>query len=91
MSKLFPCTGCGLCCRNLKNNVFAHDLDRGDGICYYLNENMNLCTIYEDRPLTCRVEDFYNTFLTDQYSWDSFVKLNLEICEKLQKNINNKY
>nr|WP_159676003.1 YkgJ family cysteine cluster protein [Enhydrobacter sp. AX1] len=85
MNSSFPCSSCGLCCKSLSNNPLATDLNRGDGVCRHLDEETKLCKIYTERPLVCRVEDFYNTFLTDKYSWDGFVKLNLAICEKLQK------
>ena len=58
-------------------------LDRGDGTCYHFDENTKLCLIYENRPLVCRVEQYYQTYLKEIYEWDEFVKLNLEICQKL--------
>ena len=79
----FPCTACGKCCRLVGNNAQTSFLDRGDGVCRYLNEQTKLCTIYETRPLVCRVEDYYRRYLADQISWDKFVRINLEICEKL--------
>ena len=42
-----------------------------------------LCLIYENRPLVCRVEQYYQTYLKEIYEWEEFVKLNLEICQKL--------
>ncbi|NEN75009.1 YkgJ family cysteine cluster protein [Pelistega sp. NLN82] len=79
----FPCTACGKCCRHVGKSEQTAFLDRGDGICQFLDEVSNLCTIYEDRPLVCRVEDYYRAYLTDKISWDDFVKDNLAICEKL--------
>ncbi|WP_442900031.1 YkgJ family cysteine cluster protein [Gilliamella apicola] len=34
----------------------------------HFDEVTNLCKIYKDRPLICRVEDYYETYLTNQYS-----------------------
>lgn len=80
----FPCTACGHCCRNVHLSEKTAFLDRGDGVCRHLNTDTHLCSIYEDRPLVCRVEDYYKTHLTEQYTWDEFVRLNLQICHKLQ-------
>lgn len=79
----FPCDACGKCCRRVNLSEQTIYLDRGDGVCRYLNEDTNLCLIYESRPLICRVEDYYKTHLSHIYEWDEFVKLNLEICQKL--------
>lgn len=79
----FPCTACGKCCCRVNLSEQTSFLDRGDGICLHFDTNTNLCLIYENRPLVCRVEDFYKTHLSHIYTWDEFVKLNLEICQKL--------
>ena len=83
ITKPFPCTACGKCCRNVGKSEQTAFLDRGDGVCYHFNEQTNLCSIYENRPLVCRVEEYYKTYLSDIYEWDEFVKINLEICEKV--------
>lgn len=79
----FPCNSCGKCCRRVNLSELTVYLDRRDGVCHNFDESSNLCNIYNDRPLVCKVEDYYTTYLTEQISWDDFVKLNLEICEKL--------
>jgi len=58
---MFACDCCGCCCRNLKKSELYADLDRGDGACKYLVGN--LCSIYEKRPLFCRVDECYELFL----------------------------
>ncbi len=80
----FPCNSCGKCCRNVHLNIEINYLDRGDGICRHLDLNTNLCLIYEDRPLVCRVEDYYKKYLTEVYEWEDFVTINLAVCEQLQ-------
>lgn len=82
-TKEFPCTACGKCCRNVGLSKQTDFLDRGDSICKYFNEYTNLCTIYDQRPLVCRVEDYYDVFLSDKYEWNEFVDINLKICESL--------
>lgn len=79
----FPCTACGKCCRHVDKSEQTAFLSRGDGVCQFFDETTNLCTIYEERPLVCRVEDYYSTYLADKISWEEFVKLNLEVCERL--------
>ena len=44
----------------------------------------NLCSIYEDRPLFCRIDDCYEQFFKEKYTLDEFYKLNYEICNKLK-------
>ncbi|MGU5638073.1 YkgJ family cysteine cluster protein [Aeromonas veronii] len=79
----FPCTSCGKCCRRVSANPETVFLDRGDGVCSFFAEETHLCTIYDQRPLVCRVEDYYHTRLADVISWDQFVRINLAICKKL--------
>lgn len=55
----FPCSSCGLCCRRVNFSNETNFLDRGDGVCHFLNEETNLCNIYDERPLVCRVKDYY--------------------------------
>ncbi|MFZ7305199.1 YkgJ family cysteine cluster protein [Avibacterium avium] len=87
MSKLsdFPCSSCGKCCERIGLNEQTKFLDRGDGICMNFDQNTRLCNIYNDRPLICRVKDYYLAHLSHQYSWEEFVRLNIEVCQILQK------
>ena len=82
----FPCTACGQCCRHVNRSSQTAYLSRGDGICVYLDEKANLCSIYEHRPLICQVEKYYQTYLQKEISWEAFVNINLELCQKMQKN-----
>lgn len=79
----FPCNGCGKCCRKVSNSPETKWLDRGDSVCRHFSEDRNNCTIYETRPLICRVEDYYDRYLSEKIPWDKFVKLNIEICHSL--------
>lgn len=58
---MFKCSACGECCRNLDKSPLYKDLDRGDGTCKYLVGNK--CSIYDKRPLFCRVDKCYELFL----------------------------
>ncbi len=84
----FNCDRCGMCCRNLNMSELYSDLDRGDGTCKYLVGN--LCSIYDDRPLKCRIEDSYYAFFSDEMTKDEFYRQNYEMCKKLRNTNNNK-
>lgn len=84
---MFRCDQCGLCCRSLKDIDLYKDLDRGDGICKYLVENK--CSIYNDRPLLCRIDKCYDLFFKNQYTKEEYYELNYKVCEELkQQQIN---
>lgn len=79
----FPCNGCGKCCRLVDRSHETAWLDRGDGTCRHFDEVTLRCTIYETRPLVCRVQEYYSRHLAGSISWPQFVKINLDICAKL--------
>ncbi len=79
---MFKCIQCGNCCRHLERSELYKDLDRGDGVCRYLSDN--LCSIYEDRPLLCRSEESYNEYFSEIYTREEYYRLNEETCIKLQ-------
>lgn len=77
---MFPCIGCGACCRHVNLSEQTSYLDRGDGICQYYNETTKLCNIYEDRPDICRVRKQYELNYKNEYTWDQFVAINIQGC-----------
>lgn len=80
---MFSCERCGTCCKNLdKSDIYAF-LNRGDGVCKYLIGND--CSIYENRPLLCRIDESYDRFFSKQISRDDFYMINKKACKKLQK------
>ncbi len=79
---MFPCDKCGECCRNLNISELYKDLDRGDGICKYLEGN--LCSIYESRPLKCRIDESYDRFFSAKMTREEYYKLNLAVCSSLK-------
>ena len=53
----FACTRCGLCCHHAGDvSDFPEPVD-ADGVCARYDRTARLCTIYEHRPLVCRVAD----------------------------------
>lgn len=79
----FPCNGCGLCCRRLDRMPPLAAFDRGDGTCIHLVENH--CSIYDDRPLVCRVDAMYETFFKEAYNRMLFYTENLKACRSFQE------
>ena len=80
---MFTCDKCGACCRNLTLSPIYQDLDRGDGVCKYLSGN--LCSIYTERPLLCRVDESYYAFFDGVISKEEYYRRNYEVCDKLKK------
>jgi Fe-S-cluster containining protein len=85
MNDAFPCTGCGACCRSVRLSELTAALDRGDGVCRYLNDAQNTCTIYDTRPDICNIRRLYEQHFKSNISWSKFVDLNLIACEELLK------
>lgn len=80
---MFKCDKCGQCCKSLHLSSNYADLDRGDGICKHLKNN--LCSIYDDRPLKCRIDESYKAFFKKQMSYEEYTQRNYECCEILKK------
>lgn len=80
----FPCQQCGLCCQHVHLSQETQFLDRGDGICRYYEIASKLCSIYPTRPDVCQVDMLYELRYRQQYSWNEYVALNLQVCASLQ-------
>ena len=80
----FPCTQCGLCCKHVHVAAETQFLDRGDGTCRHYDATSKGCTIYAERPDICRVDRQYAVRYAQQYTWDEYVTLNLQVCTYLQ-------
>lgn len=80
---MFVCDKCGECCRHLNLSPLYEQLDRGDGVCRYLLGN--LCSIYETRPLLCRIDESYQTFFQDKISKEEYYSLNYKACDKIKQ------
>lgn len=84
---MFPCDKCGACCRNLHLSSIYNGLHDGNGVCRYLKGN--LCSIYETRPLICRVDECYNLFFKGTMHYEDYIQLNKKQCIML-KNLRRK-
>lgn len=58
------------------------ELHDGNGICKYLVGNA--CSIYNDRPLLCKVDECYEEIFKNIISYNEFLDLNYNNCKKLQ-------
>jgi Fe-S-cluster containining protein len=78
---MFKCDKCGLCCKKVGITEQYMYLDRGDGVCRHFNDDSNLCTIYDDRPLICKVKESYEYLYKDQMTIEDFYALNYKACD----------
>lgn len=85
MSEVFPCTGCGACCRSVRLSELTASFDRGDGTCRHFDDIQNACTIYDDRPDICNIHRSYDQHYASQVSWPEFVRVNKIACDELMK------
>lgn len=78
----FECSCCGECCRRLGVLHWAKNMIDLKGVCKYLNQENNLCRIYERRPIFCNVDAYYDKYLSDKISRTEYYRLNKEMCDK---------
>jgi len=87
---LFPCSGCGCCCRRAKHTVallnitdpqnefyFPYKFNE-DGSCEMLNVD-NKCSVYENRPTVCNID---KTILLAGLNKEQFYRDVIESCNK---------
>ncbi|MDU9767171.1 YkgJ family cysteine cluster protein [Helicobacter pylori] len=80
----FPCTSCGLCCKNITGIIELIEFDAGNGVCKFLDSETNLCKIYESRPSICRVDEAHKK-LYPNIPLKEFYAKNAEVCNALQE------
>ncbi|WP_010200149.1 hypothetical protein [Bacillus sp. m3-13] len=49
----------------------------------YLENNM--CTIYDTRPLICRIDEMYEQAFYEQFSKEEYYEINIKACQQLQR------
>lgn len=79
----FQCTMCGECCRNLKQSEIYAELDDGTGTCKYLVGNK--CSIYDNRPLICRIDESYDVFFKELMTKNEYYEFSYKTCEYLKQ------
>ncbi|MDU9803556.1 YkgJ family cysteine cluster protein [Helicobacter pylori] len=70
----FPCTSCGLCCKNITGIIELIGFGAGNGV----------CKIYESRPLICRIDEAHKK-LYSHIPLKEFYAKNAEVCNALQE------
>jgi len=85
LNSKFPCSGCGLCCQNISGIKELEDFDLGNGVCKYFDFISSSCSIYQERPLVCRVDEMYEKRFSNLFSKKEFYIENAKICNTLQE------
>jgi Fe-S-cluster containining protein len=83
----YPCSSCGLCCQHVGDIPQLQELSGKEGACIHLSES-NECSIYNERPLLCRIDEAYNSGLFSEYTLKEFYKFNASVCNDLQEKNN---
>ncbi len=83
---MFVCNQCGECCKHLAQSEIYRELDRGDGTCIHLVNNK--CSIYNERPLVCRIDDSYDAYFKVLMTLEEYYRLNYEACALLKMEEN---
>ena len=79
----FPCTKCGLCCmRAGALEDFPHEVDY-NGVCSKYDRENKECTIYEDRPMICRIDDYHTKYLSANIDINIWHYHNAQMCNKM--------
>lgn len=81
---MFQCDRCGCCCRNIHLSSLYAPLDRGDGVCKYLDEQTSLCSIYATRPVECNIDAMFDAHFSKIMSKSEFYELNYKVCKDLK-------
>lgn len=80
----FPCTSCGACCSSIEGIEFLKEFNI-KGRCSMLIENK--CTIYESRPLLCRIDESYEQIFSTLMTKEEFYLQNATACNALQEKL----
>lgn len=80
----FPCTSCGACCSSIEWIEFLSEYNI-NGQCSKLVENK--CTMYESRPLLCRIDESYEQIFSTLMTKEEFYMQNALACNALQEKL----
>jgi len=81
----FPCTLCGACCRSIEGISFLEEYNDA-GTCKKMMDNQ--CSIYDDRPLLCRVDESYQEIFSEYMTLTEYYIENAKACNELQEKLN---
>jgi hypothetical protein len=80
MGLTFPCTKCGACCKNVSG--LGLPVKAGTAECIALGPD-NECTVYEQRPILCRVDKIYDRMFSASMTEKDFFKMTADACNRL--------
>lgn len=83
--EMFPCKKCGACCKKVGVVPWGKAMALPDDSCRWLDPKTHLCQIYDRRPLSCRVDEFYEKKYMAHMSREEFYQLNQEVCLRLRE------
>ena len=84
---MFKCDCCGKCCEKVSTSKLYQHLADETGKCRYLKNN--LCSIYMNRPLICRVDEMYELHYKNSFTLKEFYELNYKVCKLLKEEKEN--
>lgn len=84
----FPCTICGVCCKNISHIQELKDFDLGNGVCKHLDLKTNKCKIYNERPRICNIDKMFALEYSKYFSKEEFYLININSCNLLQEKNN---
>ena len=84
MKPKFPCTQCGACCKSIEGIDFLANYNE-NGRCNKLVDNR--CSIYDDRPLLCRIDEAYEQIFSPYITKQAFYEQNALACNQLQEKL----
>lgn len=90
LHNVFPCSGCGSCCRRINKaveNLGLENIDKDNelyfpykwdetGRCEMLTDD-NKCLVYENRPLLCNIDKFLSII---DITKEDFYAMNIVAC-----------
>jgi hypothetical protein len=57
----------------------------GSGVCIHFNHTDKTCSIYDTRPLICRVDEAYKIMFF-HIPLNEYIQENMRMCKKLQED-----
>lgn len=84
----YKCENCCACCMFWNPARYDPNIVNDLGICKHLDLQNKKCLIYENRPIFCRVNEWYHIICKENYiEYDKFirqVKMGCDILKKME-------
>jgi len=61
---------------------FPHETDH-NGVCSKYDKETKLCTIYETRPMVCRIDDYFDKYMSANLDINHWHHYNAQMCNKM--------